>query len=76
MARYTLLYSLFDSDWLIRSNFDKWYWKLQIVLKYEWILNMIMDPAPEVLTSNTYDAIKGTYQKWPNDSITMWCYWE
>ena len=32
-----------------------------------------MDLAPEVFTSNTYDVIKDTYQKWPNDRITMYC---
>ena len=32
-----------------------------------------MDLAPEVLTSNTCDVIKDTYQKWPNDHITMCC---
>ena len=31
-----------------------------------------MDPAPDIFTFNTHDAIKGTYQKWPNDYITMW----
>ena len=34
--------------------------------------NMIMDPALEIPTFNTHDAIKDTYQKWPNDHITMW----
>ena len=71
MARCTLLHSLFDSDWFIGSNFDNWYQKLRIVLEHECILHIIMDPAPEVLTSNTYDAIKSTYQKWPNDHIIM-----
>ena len=71
MARCPLLCSLFNSDLFIGSNFDRWYRKLQIVLEHEWILYMIMDLAPEILTSNTYDAIKGTYQKWPNDHITM-----
>ena len=37
---------------------------------------MIIDPALEVSTSKTYDAIKGTYQKWPNDHITMWDFLE
>ena len=72
MTRYLLLHSLFDSDWLIRPNFDNCYRKLQIVLEHEQILNMIMDLASEVLTSNTYHVIKDTYQKWPHDSITVW----
>ena len=61
MARYPLLCSLFDSDLFKGPNFDRWYRKLQIVLEYEWILYMIMDPAPDVSASNTYDAIKDTY---------------
>ena len=36
---------------------------------------MIMDLAPNIFMSNTYDVIKGTYQKYPNDHITVWCYW-
>ena len=74
MARCPLLHSLFDSDLFIGPNFDRWYRKLQIVLEYEWILYMIMDLAPEVPTSNTYDAMKSSYQKWPNDHITVWYY--
>ena len=46
--------------------------KFAIVLEHEWILNMIMDLAPDVPTSNTHNAIKDTYQKWPNDHITVW----
>ena len=71
MARYPLLYLLFDGDLFIGLNFDRWYQKLQIVLEHEWNLNMIMDLAPDVSTSNTHDAIKGSYQKWPNDHITV-----
>ena len=73
MTRCMLLHSLFDSDLFIGLNFDRWYRKLQIVLEHEWILNMIMDPAPDVFISNIHDAIKGTYQKWPNDRITICC---
>ena len=72
MVRFPFLHSLFDSDWFIGPNFDNWYWKLQLVLEHEWILNMIMDPAPKVSMSNICDAIKETYQKWPYDQITMW----
>ena len=31
-----------------------------------------MNPISDVPTSNIDDAIKDTYQKWPNDRITMW----
>ena len=37
---------------------------------------MIIDPVPDVSTSNTYDAIKGTYQKWPNNHIIMQYFFE
>ena len=72
MVRYPLLHSLFDNDLFIEPNFDRWYQKLRIVLEHEWILNMIIDPALDVPTSDIHDAIKGTYQKWPNDHIMVW----
>ena len=52
-------------------NFGRWYPKLQIILEHNWILYVIIDLAPEVFTSKTHDMIKGTYQKWANDRITM-----
>ena len=33
---------------------------------------MITNPAPNISMSNTHDAIKGTYQKQPNDHIIVW----
>ena len=33
---------------------------------------MIIDPALDVPISNTHDVIKGTYQIWLNDHITVW----
>ena len=35
-----------------------------------------MNLAPDISASNTHDAIKGTYQKWPNDRITMGYFFE
>ena len=57
------LRSLLDNDKLIGSNFDNWYQKLRIVLEYERILYMIIDPAPEVLAFNANVMVRDTYQK-------------
>ena len=49
MATSLSLRSLLDNDKLVGPNFGSWYWKLKIVLEHEWILYVIMDPAPEEL---------------------------
>ena len=68
-----LLWSLFDSDKLVGSNFDSGYWKLKIILEHEKILYVLMDPTPKILISNAHDAVRGTYQKWLNDQTIVQC---
>ena len=73
MATFLSFQSLLDNDKLMGSNFDSWYQKLKIVLEYEQILYMLMDPAPEKPAANAYGTIRDTYQKWLSDRTTMRC---
>ena len=54
MANTLSLRTLLDNDKLYGPNFDSWYQKLKIVLEYEWILYVILDPAPEEPASNDH----------------------
>ena len=54
-------------------NFDSWYWKLKIILKYEWILYVLTDPVLEEPALNTHGTVRDTYQKWLNDRTTVCC---
>ena len=63
MATTLSLRSLLDNDKLRGLNFDSWYRKLKVVLEYEWILYVLIDPAPEVSAPNTRDAVRDTYLK-------------
>ena len=64
---------LLDSDRLIGSNFDNWYWKLKIILEYERILYVLTDQALEEPAANVPHAVRDTYMKWLNDCITVHC---
>ena len=63
MATSLSLRSLLDNDKLVGPNFDSWYRKLKIVLEHEWILHVIMDPAPEEPAANARGTVRDTYQK-------------
>ena len=73
MATSLSLRSLLDNDKLVGPNFDSWYRKLKIVLEHEWILYVIMDPAPEEPAANAREIVRDTYQKWLSDRITVHC---
>ena len=73
MATSLSLRSLLDNDKLVGSNFSSWYQKLKIVLEYERILYVIMDPAPEELAVNERGTVRDTYQKWLSDRIMVRC---
>ena len=55
------LHSLLDSDNLTRPNFDSWYQKLKIVLKYERILYVLTDLPPEEPATNAPCTVSDTY---------------
>ena len=57
----------------MESNFDSWYRKLKIVLKYEQILYVLIDLASKEPTLNACSTIRDTYQKWLNDQTTIRC---
>ena len=46
---------------------------MKIVLKHEWILYVITDPAPEELAANACRTIRDTYHKWLSDRTTVRC---
>ena len=73
MATSLSLRSLLDNDKLVGSNFGSWYRKLKIVLEHEWILYVIMDPAPEEPAVNACGIVRDTYQKWLSDRTTVRC---
>ena len=67
MTNTLSLRSLLDNEKLMGSNFDNWYQKLKIVMEHEWILYMLIDPAPKEPASNAHGLARDTYQKWLND---------
>ena len=71
MATNLSLRSLLDSDKLMGPNFDSWYRKLKIILEYERILYVIIDPIPMEPDLNVCSSIRDTYQKWLNDQTTI-----
>ena len=58
---------------MLGPNFDSLYQKLKIVLEHEWILYVIIDPAPEEPAVNAHGTIRDTYQKWLSDRIMIRC---
>ena len=73
MATILSLRSLLDSDKLMGPNFNSWYRKLKIVLKHEWILYVLTDPASKEPALNARSTIRDIYQKWLNDWTTVRC---
>ena len=73
MATNLSLRSLLDSDKLRGSNFNSWYQKLKIVLKYKRILYMLTDLTSEEPASNACGTVRDTYLKWLNDRIMVCC---
>ena len=73
MASNLSLWSLLDSEKLTGSNFDNWYRKLKIILKYKRILYVITDPTPEEPAPNARGVVWDTYLKWLNDHTMVRC---
>ena len=57
MVANLLLQSLLDSEKLTGFNFDNWYWKFKIIMEYERILYVIIDPTPEKSAPNTHGMV-------------------
>ena len=73
MATTLSLQSLLDSDKLMGPNFDSWYRKMKIVLEYEQILYVLIDPALKEPAPNARNTIWDTYQKWLNHRTIVYC---
>ena len=73
MVHNLSLRSLLDNKKLVGSNYDTQYRKLKIVLEHEWILYVIMDPAPEEPAPNARSTVRHAYQKWLSDRTMVHC---
>ena len=67
------LWSVFEKDKLVGTNFVDWFRNLRIVLKQERKLYVLDEPHPEEPTDNAPRAEKNAYEKRHNDSIDVAC---